>query len=226
MMDKQPLIFELGEAGRVGVDLPKLDVPRKENLIPAGFKRTEAAALPEVSQIELVRHYIGLSRRNFGVDNGFYPLGSCTMKYDPKINEQVARYPGLSQIHPLQPAETVQGALEIMYATEQALKEISGMDGFTMEPAAGAHGELTGLKIIRAYHRDRQDFARNKVIVPDSAHGTNPASTACCGMTAVEIKSEADGSIDLEALKAAVGKDTAALMLTNPSTLGLFENKI
>jgi glycine dehydrogenase subunit 2 len=226
MMDKQPLIFELGEAGRVGVDLPKLDVPRKENLIPAGFKRTEAAALPEVSQIELVRHYIGLSRRNFGVDNGFYPLGSCTMKYDPKINEQVARYPGLSQIHPLQPAETVQGALEIMYETEQALKEISGMDGFTMEPAAGAHGELTGLKIIRAYHRDRQDFARNKVIVPDSAHGTNPASTACCGMTAVEIKSEADGSIDLEALKAAVGKDTAALMLTNPSTLGLFENKI
>ncbi len=225
-MEKQALLFELGKPGRVGTDLPTLDVPRQEGLIPAAYRRSLPAQLPEISQIELVRHYMQLSRRNFGVDNGFYPLGSCTMKYDPKINEQVARYPGLSQLHPLQPAATVQGAMEIIYKTEQALKEISGMDGFTLEPAAGAHGELTGLKLIRAYHRDRGDLARNKVIVPDSAHGTNPASTAMCGMQVIQIVSEPDGSIDLEALKAAVGPDTAALMLTNPNTLGLFESKI
>ena len=215
-MDKQPLLFELGKPGRRGVDLPSLDVPAQENLIPAAYRRQVPAALPELSQIELVRHYVQLSQRNFGVDNGFYPLGSCTMKYDPKINEQIARYPGLSQLHPLQDEDTVQGALEILYELEQALKEISGMDGFTLEPAAGAHGELTGLKLIRAYHRDRGDLARTKVIVPDSAHGTNPASTAMCGMEVVQIVSKPDGAIDLEALKAAVGKDTAAFMLTNP----------
>ena len=225
-MDKQPLLFELGKPGRRGVDLPSLDVPAQENLIPAAYRRQVPAALPELSQIELVRHYVQLSQRNFGVDNGFYPLGSCTMKYDPKINEQIARYPGLSQLHPLQDEETVQGALEILYELEQALKEISGMDGFTLEPAAGAHGELTGLKLIRAYHRDRGDLARTKVIVPDSAHGTNPASTAMCGMEVVQIVSKPDGAIDLEALKAAVGKDTAAFMLTNPNTLGLFESQI
>ena len=225
-MDKQPLLFELGKPGRRGVDLPSLDVPAQENLIPAAYRRQIPAALPELSQIELVRHYVQLSQRNFGVDNGFYPLGSCTMKYDPKINEQIARYPGLSQLHPLQDEDTVQGALEILYELEQALKEISGMDGFTLEPAAGAHGELTGLKLIRAYHRDRGDLARTKVIVPDSAHGTNPASTAMCGMEVVQIVSKPDGAIDLEALKAAVGKDTAAFMLTNPNTLGLFESQI
>ena len=225
-MDKQPLLFELGKPGRIGVDLPALDVPAQKDLIPAAYRRQTPAALPELSQIELVRHYVQLSQRNFGVDNGFYPLGSCTMKYNPKINEQIARYPGLSQLHPLQDEETVQGALEILYEIEQALKEISGMDGFTLEPAAGAHGELTGLKLIRAYHRDRGDLARTKVIVPDSAHGTNPASTAMCGMEVVQIVSKPDGAIDLEALKAAVGKDTAAFMLTNPNTLGLFESQI
>jgi glycine dehydrogenase subunit 2 len=225
-MDRQPLIFELGKPGRRGVDLPKLDVPAQEGLIPAGYERQVAAVLPEVSQIELMRHYTQLSHKTFGVDEGFYPLGSCTMKYNPKINEVVARYVGLSAIHPYQEAATVQGALEVLYKMEEKLAEIAGMDAVTLEPAAGAHGELTGLKLIRAYHRDRNDLKRNKVIVPDSAHGTNPASTAMCGMEVVELKSEADGSIDLDALQAAVGDDTAALMLTNPSTLGLFENKI
>ena len=226
ILERQPLIFELGKPGRKAVDLPKLDVPELSNLIPETYVRNSKAALPELSQLELIRHYTQLSNRNFGVDTGFYPLGSCTMKYNPKINEDISRYEGLSLLHPLQDSATVQGALEILYKCEQALAEISGMKAVTMQPAAGAHGELTGLKLIRAYHRDRNDLARTKVIVPDSAHGTNPASAAVCGMQAVEIKSEADGSIDLEALKAVVGPDTAALMLTNPSTLGLFESKI
>ena len=225
-MDRQPLLFELGKPGRRAVDLPVLDVPVKAGLIPENYCRQDKAPLPELSQIEVVRHYTQLSERTFGVDNGFYPLGSCTMKYNPVVNEVVARYPGLSSLHPLQPVEEVQGAMEIMYNLKGALQEITGMDGMTLEPAAGAHGELTGLKLIRAYHRDRNDLKRNKVIVPDSAHGTNPASTAMCGMEVVEIKSAADGSIDLETLKAAVGEDTAALMLTNPTTLGLFEHKI
>lgn len=223
-MEKQPLLFELGAPGRRALDLPALDVPAVE--LPAGLGREQKAALPELSQIEVIRHYTQLSQRTFGVDSGFYPLGSCTMKYNPKINEDVARYSGFAALHPLQEEGTVQGALELLYNLERDLAEISGMAAVTLQPAAGAHGELTGLKLIRAYHRSRQDFKRTKVIVPDSAHGTNPASTAMCGMEVVEIKSAEDGSIDLEALKAAAGEDTAALMLTNPSTLGLFENKI
>lgn len=222
----QPLLFELGRCGRKALDLPACDVPEKEGILPENYLRAEKAALPEVSQLELMRHYTQLSNRNFGVDTGFYPLGSCTMKYNPKINEDVARYNGLALLHPLQPAASVQGALAIIYAVQEALAEIGGMAAVTMQPAAGAHGELTGLKLIRAYHRDRGDFGRIKVIVPDSAHGTNPASVTMCGMEVLEIKSEPDGSIDLEALKAAVGSDTAALMLTNPSTLGLFESRI
>jgi len=225
-MNEQPLLFELGKPGRKAIDLPACDVPLAESLMPAKYLRTAKAALPEVSQLELMRHYTQLSNRNFGVDTGFYPLGSCTMKYNPKVNEDVARYPGLALLHPLQSEDTVQGAMEVLFKMEESLAEIAGMAGVTLQPVAGAHGELTGLKLIRAYHRDRGDLARTKVIVPDSAHGTNPASAAMCGMDAVEIKSEADGSIDLEALKAAVGPDTAALMLTNPSTLGLFESKI
>ena len=225
-MNEQPLLFELGKPGRKAIDLPACDVPLAENLLPTKYLRTAKAALPEISQLELMRHYTQLSNRNFGVDTGFYPLGSCTMKYNPKVNEDVARYSGLALLHPLQSEETVQGAMEVLFKMEESLAEISGMAGVTLQPVAGAHGELTGLKLIRAYHRDRGDLARTKVIVPDSAHGTNPASAAMCGMDAVEIKSEADGSIDLEALKAAVGPDTAALMLTNPSTLGLFESKI
>lgn len=225
-MNEQPLLFELGKPGRKAIDLPACDVPLAKDVLPAKYLRTAKAALPEISQLELIRHYTQLSSRNFGVDTGFYPLGSCTMKYNPKVNEDVARYPGLALLHPLQSEETVQGAMEVLFKMEESLAEISGMAGVTLQPVAGAHGELTGLKLIRAYHRDRGDLARTKVIVPDSAHGTNPASAAMCGMDAVEIKSEADGSIDLEALKAAVGPDTAALMLTNPSTLGLFESKI
>ncbi len=225
--NKKALIFELSKPGRRAIDLPQCDVPEEdiEALIPAQFLRQQAAELPEVSQLDLMRHYNGLSERNFGVDSGFYPLGSCTMKYNPKINEDACRLPGFAQIHPLQSDETVQGALELLYNMEMYLAEIAGMDAVTMQPAAGAHGELTGIKLIRAYHRHRGQN-RTKVIVPDSAHGTNPATAAVCGLDIVEIKSHADGAVDLDALKAAVGDDTAALMLTNPSTLGLFEKNI
>ncbi|WP_425059201.1 putative glycine dehydrogenase (decarboxylating) subunit 2 [Sporomusa carbonis] len=227
MKKNKELIFEMSKPGRRAVDLPACDVPAAaiEDLIPARFLRKEPAALPEVSQLDLMRHYTGLSQRNFGVDSGFYPLGSCTMKYNPKINEDACRLPGFASVHPLQDSETVQGALEILHNMEKYLAEIAGMDAVTMQPVAGAHGELTGLKLIRAYHRHRGEN-RTKVIVPDSAHGTNPASAAVCGLDIVEIKSHADGSIDLAALKSAVGADTAALMLTNPSTLGLFETNI
>lgn len=221
------LLFEISKPGRQAIDLPQCDVPELEadSLIPAEFLRKTPAALPEVSQQDLIRHYTGLSQRNFGVDSGFYPLGSCTMKYNPKINEDVCRYPGFALAHPLQDETTAQGALEILYNMEQYLAEIAGMDAVSMQPVAGAHGELTGLKLIRAYHRHRGEN-RTKVIVPDSAHGTNPASAVVCGLSTVEIKSNADGSVDLEALRAAVGSDTAALMLTNPSTLGMFETNI
>ena len=227
MNKKQSTIFEISKPGRIALDLPQNDVPASEleTLVPVKLLRSTPAQLPEVSQPDLMRHYTSLSNRNFGVDSGFYPLGSCTMKYNPKVNEDVCRYPGFAELHPLQSAESAQGALEILYEMQQYLAEISGMAAVTLQPVAGAHGELTGLKVIRAYHRSRSE-ARNKVIVPDSAHGTNPASAAVCGLDIVEIKSEADGSVNLEALKAAVGPDTAALMLTNPSTLGLFEKNI
>ncbi len=221
------LIFEISKAGRQAIDLPDSDVPQTAvaDVIPPRLLRKVPAALPEVSQQDLVRHYTGLSRRNFGVDSGFYPLGSCTMKYNPKINEDVCRLPGFAAIHPLQAAETVQGALELLGNAEEYLAEISGMDAVTTQPVAGAHGEFTGLKLIRAYHRHRGEN-RTKVIVPDSAHGTNPASAMVAGLDIVEIKSNDDGSVNLAALQAAVGPDTAALMLTNPSTLGLFEINI
>ena len=227
MRKSQPLIFEIGRSGRRGVDLPPADVPVKAvgDLIPGALLRQEPPALPQVSQQELMRHYTGLSTRNFGVDSGFYPLGSCTMKYNPKINEDACRYSGFANIHPLQDPATTQGALAVLHNMETYLAEIAGMDAVTMQPVAGAHGELTGLKLIRAYHRNRGEN-RTKVIVPDSAHGTNPATAAVCGLEIVEIKSHPDGAIDLAALKAAVGPDTAALMLTNPSTLGLFEYQI
>ena len=227
MRKAKSLIFEMGKEGRCAVDLPNCDVPEEDiaSLIPQEFLRKVPADLPQVSQLDLMRHYTELSNRNFGVDSGFYPLGSCTMKYNPKVNEDICRYPGFALLHPLQQPETVQGALEILYNMEQYLAEISGMDGITMQPVAGAHGELTGLKLIRAYHRQRGEV-RTKVIVPDSAHGTNPASAAVCGLEIVEIKSNEDGSINLDALRAVVGPDTAAFMLTNPSTLGLFETQI
>jgi glycine dehydrogenase subunit 2 len=226
--EHQPLIFELSKEGRVGYSIPSLDVPEipVETLLPADYIRQEAAELPEISELQIVRHYTALSNRNHGVDSGFYPLGSCTMKYNPKINEDVARFPGFSSIHPLQDEETVQGAMEMMYRLQTSLAEITGMDEVTLQPAAGAHGEWTGLMMIRAYHEANGDFNRTKVIVPDSAHGTNPASATVAGFDSITVKSDERGLVDLEDLKRVVGPDTAALMLTNPNTLGLFEENI
>ncbi len=226
--DNQPLIFEMTKEGRVGYSLPTLDVPEIDltDIMPAGLIREESADLPEVSELDIMRHYTALSKRNHGVDSGFYPLGSCTMKYNPKINESVARYPGFANIHPLQDESTVQGAMELMFDLQEHLKEITGMDEVTLQPAAGAHGEWTGLMMIRAYHESRGDMNRTKVIVPDSAHGTNPASATVAGFETVTVKSNEHGLVDLEDLKRVVGEDTAALMLTNPNTLGLFEEQI
>ncbi|MGO1059089.1 aminomethyl-transferring glycine dehydrogenase subunit GcvPB [Planococcus sp. FY231025] len=226
--DNQPLIFELTKEGRIGYSLPDLDVPEIDlaDVLPEGLIRDEAADLPEVSELDIMRHYTALSKRNHGVDSGFYPLGSCTMKYNPKINESVARYPGFANIHPLQDESTVQGAMELMFDLQEHLKEITGMDEVTLQPAAGAHGEWTGLMMIRAYHESRGDMNRTKVIVPDSAHGTNPASATVAGFETVTVKSNEHGLVDLEDLKRVVGPDTAALMLTNPNTLGLFEEQI
>ncbi len=222
-----PLIFERSVAGRAGCSLPELDVPDVEpgDLFRQDYLRAEAPLLPEVSEVDLIRHYTGLSRRNHGVDSGFYPLGSCTMKYNPKRNEAAARLPGFALIHPCQPEESVQGALNLLYRLQEYLAEITGMEAVSLQPAAGAAGEWTGLMMIRAYH-ERRGERRTKVIVPDSAHGTNPASAAMAGFTTVTIRSDERGAVDLEALKSAVGPDTAALMLTNPSTLGLFEENI
>jgi len=222
-----PLIFERSKQGRIAYSLPPLDVPEIDPvaLLPAGYVRQTPPALPEVSEVDLIRHYTGLSQRNHGVDSGFYPLGSCTMKYNPKRHEQAARLPGFALIHPYQPEKSVQGALALMHALQQHLAEITGMDAVSLEPAAGAAGEWTGLMMIRAYHEHRGE-RRTKVLVPDSAHGTNPASAAVAGLTTITVPSDASGSVDLAALRAAVGSDTAALMLTNPSTLGLFEEQI
>ncbi|WP_284140384.1 MULTISPECIES: aminomethyl-transferring glycine dehydrogenase subunit GcvPB [unclassified Virgibacillus] len=223
-----PLIFERSKVGRTSYSLPALDVPDMdlETEVEAKFIRKELAALPEVSELEIMRHYTGLSNRNFGVDSGFYPLGSCTMKYNPKINEDVARLEGFSQLHPYQDTRHIQGALEMMYDLQSALKEITGMHEISLQPAAGAHGEWTGLMMIRAFHEANGDYQRTKVIVPDSAHGTNPASATVAGFESVTVKSNEQGLVDLEDLKRVVGDDTAALMLTNPNTLGLFETDI
>ncbi|WP_018884700.1 aminomethyl-transferring glycine dehydrogenase subunit GcvPB [Paenibacillus massiliensis] len=222
-----PLIFERSRSGRVAYSLPECDVPQQSvaELLPDFALRSEPAALPEVFEVDVIRHYTELSRRNFGVDNGFYPLGSCTMKYNPKVNEDVARYAGLAKIHPYQPEESIQGAMELLYTLQQDLAGLTGMDAVTLQPAAGAHGEWTGLMMIRAYHESRGE-QRTKVIVPDSSHGTNPASATVAGFETVTIPSTAEGLVDLDALRTAVGTDTAALMLTNPNTLGLFETQI
>ncbi|HLG27033.1 MAG TPA: aminomethyl-transferring glycine dehydrogenase subunit GcvPB [Paenisporosarcina sp.] len=226
--DNQPLIFEITKAGRIGYSLPDLDIPEVDlsTLLPEGLLREEPAELPEVSELDIMRHYTALSKRNHGVDSGFYPLGSCTMKYNPKINESVARFPGFADIHPLQDEDTVQGALELMYDLQEHLIEITGMDDLTLQPAAGAHGEWTALMMIRAFHLANGDTQRTKVIVPDSAHGTNPASATVAGFDTITVKSDENGLVDLEDLKRVVGDDTAALMLTNPNTLGLFEENI
>ncbi len=224
----EPLIFELSSPGHRGYFLPKSDVPAKPltELVPEGMLRKKDPHLPQVSEIDVARHFTRLSNLNFGVDTGFYPLGSCTMKYNPKVNEALVRLPGFSWLHPYQPEETVQGALQLMYELEVFLAEITGMDKMTLQPAAGAHGELCGIKIIKAYHEKKGDFKRDTVIVPDSAHGTNPATARMAGYNVVEIKSNTNGEVDVEALRAAVNDQTAALMLTNPNTLGLFESQI
>ncbi|MFJ7637179.1 aminomethyl-transferring glycine dehydrogenase subunit GcvPB [Peribacillus sp. NPDC097264] len=224
----QSLIFEISTAGRIGYSLPEMDVADipLEEILPVEYIRTEEAELPEVSELDIMRHYTALSKRNHGVDSGFYPLGSCTMKYNPKINENVARYNGFAHIHPYQDPETVQGALELLFDLQEHLTEITGMDQVTLQPAAGAHGEWTGLMMIRAFHEANGDVNRTKVIVPDSAHGTNPASATVAGLETITVKSNEFGLVDLEDLKRVVGPDTAALMLTNPNTLGLFEEDI
>ncbi|TRM12689.1 glycine dehydrogenase subunit 2 [Lentibacillus cibarius] len=223
-----PLIFERGREGRTSYSLPELDVPETDldSEFDDAYIRAEAPDLPEVSELEIMRHYTGLSQRNYGVDSGFYPLGSCTMKYNPKINEDVARLDGFSQIHPYQDPKTVQGAMEMMYDLQTSLAELTGMHEVSLQPAAGAQGEWTGLMMIRAFHEANGDYNRTKVIVPDSAHGTNPASVTVAGLDAVTVKSNEQGLVDLEDLKRVVDEDTAALMLTNPNTLGLFETEI
>lgn len=217
------LIFERGKEGRQCTLLPQCDVPAAEIEIP---KRAKPLRLPHLSETEISRHYTELAGQVHGVNNGFYPLGSCTMKYNPKVNEEAAALAGFARIHPLQPEHTVQGALEVLERTEEMLCEITGMDSVTMQPAAGAHGEFTGLLLIKAYHDSRGDHKRTKIIVPDSAHGTNPASASMVGYEVVSIPSGSDGCVDLEKLRAAVGDDTAGLMLTNPNTVGLFDKNI
>ncbi|KUO61739.1 MAG: glycine dehydrogenase [Gracilibacter sp. BRH_c7a] len=226
-MKQQPLIFELTKTERQGFSLPTCDVPTKsiEQLVPEAYIRINPPELPEVSEPDAVRHFTQLSQRNYGLDSGFYPLGSCTMKYNPKVNEVIARMDGFQNIHPYQAEDTVQGCLELMYGLDTMLSEISGMARFSLQPAAGAHGELAGLMIIKAYHEQRGEN-RTKIIVPDSAHGTNPASAAMVGFDVIEVKSNSRGGMDLTSLRESMNEDIAGLMLTNPNTLGLFDENI
>ena len=221
------LIFELSKPGRKGYSLPKNELSDYSIAqLPENLLRQEDPALPEVDELTVVRHYTNMSNNNFGVDTGFYPLGSCTMKYNPKINEEMAAHPQFTALHPLQNVETVQGALSAYYQLQRSLSEIAGMAEFTLNPFAGAHGELTGLMVIRRYHESRGDAKRTKIIVPDSAHGTNPASAAVCGLDVVEVKSKPDGRVDVEDLRPLLDDTIAGMMMTNPTTLGLFENNI
>ncbi len=218
------LIFELSHAGRRAYTLPKNPFGHHE--IPSTLRRETDAELPECDELTVVRHYTNHSENNFGVDNGFYPLGSCTMKYNPTIDEEIAAIPAFTNLHPLQPKETVKGAEEVYEGLQQCLCELTGLKRFTLNPCAGAHGELTGLMIIRSYHQYHNDNKRTKVIIPDSAHGTNPASAAVCGLEVVEVKSTEEGLVDVEHLKTLLGDDIAGMMMTNPNTLGLFEKQI
>lgn len=218
------LIFELSKQGRIGYNIEERKIP--EVSLPSHLLRGTKADLPEVSELDVVRHFTNVSQKNFGVENGFYPLGSCTMKYNPKINDELATLPGFANIHPLQPEHTIQGLLKIYYDLQSMLSEISGLKAYSLNPFAGAHGELAGLMIIKAYHEKNRDFKRNKIIIPDSAHGTNPASATVCGFETIEIKSNPDGTVNLETLKAVLNDETAGLMLTNPNTAGVFEKDI
>lgn len=222
------LSFERSRPGRRGTQLPQDRLLKKEtgHLLPSSLKRKAPPVFPELTEPEVVRHFVNLSKKNFSIDTHFYPLGSCSMKYNPKVNEWAAALPQFAGVHPLQPEATTQGWLRIFYELEQDLKAITGMDRFTLQPAAGAQGELCGMMMIRAYHASRGEPHRRKVLVPDSSHGTNPATAALLGYEVVEIKSNPRGRVDLDTLRKSVGPDTACLMLTNPNTLGLFEDDI
>lgn len=217
------LIFEISTDNHVGYSLPDYKIPSYD--LPSQYQRSDTLNLPQVSELDAVRHYTNVSFKNFGIEKGMYPLGSCTMKYNPKINQDISNNP-LFSLHPYQPTHTTQGLLEIYYETQRILSELSGLDTFTLNPYAGAHGELIGLMIIKKFHADNNDSARTKIIVPDSAHGTNPASAAVAGFDVVEVKSNVDGTVNINDLKAVVGDDTAGIMLTNPNTLGIFEKDI
>jgi len=219
----EPTIFELSSPGRSGVRFPAPDVPLAP--LPEGFIRQELP-LPELSELDVVRHFTNLSKLNYSIDGGYYPLGSCTMKYNPKVNEDAARLAGFAHLHPMQPEETLQGALAMMYALQEWLAEISGFASVSLQPAAGAQGEFTGVMIIRAYHHTRGDHKRTKMLIPDSAHGTNPATSAMSGMDVVNVPSDSRGNVDLEVLRTLVDDQTAGLMLTNPNTLGLFDENV
>jgi len=218
-------IFELSNPGKIGVNLPELDVPTAD--LPTALLRSDQLAkLPELTEPEVIRHFTRISQRNMCIDTNFYPLGSCTMKYNPKIHEEAARLAGFGDAHPLQGEALSQGALRLMYELQHYLGEISGFDAVSLQPAAGAQGELTGILAFRAYHLDRGDADRNEILVPDSAHGTNPATAAMAGFRVVEIKGDTRGNVDLADLKAKLSPRTAGLMLTNPNTIGLFEEQV
>jgi glycine dehydrogenase subunit 2 len=223
----EPLIFEGSVPGRQGVPLPGLDVPRTDpsTVVPDALRRKSPAAWPEASEPQVIRHFTRLSQLNYCIDTHFYPLGSCTMKHNPKVNDRMALLPDFSALHPLRPRELSQGVLEILHEVERWLCQLCGMDAFTLQPSAGAQGELTAILMARAYHESRGQN-RPKVLIPDSAHGTNPASVAVAGLQAVTVKSQADGQVDLDDLKSKLGPDAAMLMMTIPSTLGLFEPRI
>src|SRR5512142_746857 len=220
----EPTVFDLSSPGRIGVTMPASDVPETA-LPPQELLRSELP-LPELAEVDVVRHYTHLSSFNYGVDSGYYPLGSCTMKYNPKINEDTCRLPGFLYTHPLQPIETVQGNLALMYQLQEWLKEIAGFAAVTLQPAAGAHGECTGVLMMRAYHKSRGDTKRVKMLIPDSAHGTNPASSAMTGLQVLQIPSDSRGNVDLDALKQLCDDTVIGLMLTNPNTLGLFDEHL
>jgi glycine dehydrogenase subunit 2 len=223
----ESLIFEVGRPGRRGTTVPEAGVPGRplEELLPGVPLRSELN-MPEVGPVDLVRHFVRLSQQNFSIDTNFYPLGSCTMKFNPKVHEDVARLPGFAEIHPFQDEATVQGALQLMYQLQGYLAEIAGMDAVSLQPAAGAHGELTGVLVIRAYHLGRGDMGRRRILVPDSAHGTNPATAAICGFGVTSVRSGERGGVDLDDLREKLGDDVAGLMITIPSTLGLFDENI
>ena len=221
---EEPLLFDLHRQDACGVDLPDAPPPTLDRL--GGLGRKRGPRLPDVSEPQLVRHYTRLSQKNYSIDSGFYPLGSCTMKHNPRLSEKMARLPGFADIHPMQPTSTVQGALEVMHRLAEALKSLTGMPAIAMSPAAGAHGEWCGLMAIHAYFKDKGQHHRTRVLVPDSAHGTNPASAAMSGFTIDPVPARADGRVDVDALKAKLGDDVAALMLTNPNTCGLFETEV